>query len=62
VHGRTRAECLSRLDRALKEYVVDGIKTTLPLHQKLVKNPDIIEGRYDIHWLEKNLSEEEPNT
>ncbi len=61
VHGRTRAECLSRLDRALKEYVVDGIKTTLPLHQKLVKNPDIIEGRYDIHWLEKNLSEEEPN-
>ena len=61
VHGRTRAECLSRLERALKEYVIDGIKTTLPLHQKLIKNPDIIEGRYDIHWLEKNLSEEEPN-
>jgi acetyl-CoA carboxylase biotin carboxylase subunit len=61
VHGRTRAECLSRLERALKEYVIDGIKTTLPLHQKLIKNPDIVEGRYDIHWLEKNLSEEEPN-
>jgi acetyl-CoA carboxylase biotin carboxylase subunit len=57
VHGRTRVECLSRLQRALNEYVVDGIKTTLPLHQKLVKNADIIEGRYDIHWLEKNLNE-----
>jgi len=61
VHGRTRAECLSRLDRALNEYVIDGIKTTLPLHQKLIKHPDIREGRYDIHWLEKNLSEEEPD-
>ncbi|MES2252597.1 MAG: acetyl-CoA carboxylase biotin carboxylase subunit [Pseudomonadota bacterium] len=61
VHGRTRAECLSRLNRALNEYVIDGIKTTLPLHQKLIKNPDIIEGRYDIHWLEKNLSKEEPS-
>ena len=57
--GDTREECLSRLNRALKEYVIDGIKTTIPLHQKLIKNPDIIEGRYDIHWLEKNLREED---
>ena len=62
VHGRTRTECLSRLERALKEYVIDGIKTTLPLHQKLIKNPDIIEGHYDIHWLEKMLNDEEKNT
>ncbi len=58
-YGHTREECLSRLERALKEYVIDGIKTTIPLHQKLIKNPDIIEGRYDIHWLEKNLREED---
>ena len=58
-YGDTREECLSRLNRALKEYVIDGIKTTIPLHQKLIKNPDIIEGRYDIHWLEKNLREED---
>ena len=62
VHGRTRTECLSRLERALKEYVIDGIKTTLPLHQKLIKNPDIIEGHYDIHWIEKMLNDEEKNT
>jgi acetyl-CoA carboxylase biotin carboxylase subunit len=61
VHGRTRAECLARLERTLKEYVIDGIKTTLPLHQKLIKNPDIIKGQYDIHWLEKNLNEEDSN-
>ncbi len=58
-YGDTREECLNRLNRALKEYVIDGIKTTIPLHQKLIKNPDIIEGRYDIHWLEKNLREED---
>ncbi len=56
-YGRDRNECLARLERALQEYVIDGIKTTLPLHQKLVKNADIIEGKYDIHWLEKNLSD-----
>lgn len=56
-YGRNRRECLTRLERALKEYVIDGIKTNIPLHQKLVKNKDIIEGKYDIHWLEKNLKE-----
>ena len=54
-HGKTREECLSRLERALNEYVIDGIQTTLPLHRKLVTSPDIKEGQYDIHWLEKNL-------
>jgi acetyl-CoA carboxylase biotin carboxylase subunit len=57
-HAPTREECIKRLERALQEYVVGGIKTTLPLHQKLVKNPDVLEGRYDIHWLEKNLKDE----
>ena len=55
VHGRTRAECLQRLRRAIDEFVVDGIKTTLPLFQRLIREPDIIDGNYDIHWLEKYL-------
>jgi acetyl-CoA carboxylase biotin carboxylase subunit len=56
VHGRTRAECLQRLRRAIDEFVVDGVKTTLPLFQRLVREPDIIAGEYDIHWLEKYLA------
>jgi acetyl-CoA carboxylase, biotin carboxylase subunit len=52
VHGRTRNECLMRLRRALDEFVVDGVDTTLPLFRTLVRNPDIQNGLYDIHWLE----------
>ncbi len=56
VHGRNRVECMMRLRRALDEFVVDGIKSTLPLFQDLVDNPDIANGDYDIHWLEKHLA------
>ncbi|WP_416355653.1 acetyl-CoA carboxylase biotin carboxylase subunit [Aureimonas phyllosphaerae] len=56
VHGRTRNECLMRLRRALDEIIVDGVKTTLPLFQDLVENPDIQAGDYDIHWLEQYLA------
>jgi acetyl-CoA carboxylase biotin carboxylase subunit len=42
-----------RLRRALDEYVIGGIETTIPLHQRLVAEPDFIDGNYDIHWLEK---------
>jgi acetyl-CoA carboxylase biotin carboxylase subunit len=55
VHGRTRNECLMRLRRALDEFVVDGVDTTLPLFRTLVRNPDIQNGQYDIHWLEQFL-------
>ena len=55
VHGRTRNECLMRLRRALDEFVVDGIETTLPLFRTLVRNPEIQNGQYDIHWLENFL-------
>ena len=55
VFGRTREECLQRLRRAIDEFVVDGIKTTLPLFQRLIREPDILAGNYDIHWLEKFL-------
>ncbi len=56
-HGRDRKECLQRLRRAVDEFIIDGIKTTLPLFQDLLEQPDIISGDYDIHWLEKYLAE-----
>ncbi|MDQ0469382.1 acetyl-CoA carboxylase biotin carboxylase subunit [Labrys wisconsinensis] len=52
VHGRNRTECLMRLRRAIDEFVVDGVETTLPLFRTLVRNPDMQNGLYDIHWLE----------
>jgi acetyl-CoA carboxylase biotin carboxylase subunit len=57
VHGKTRTECMMRLRRALDEFVVDGVKTTLPLFRTLVRNADIQNGEYDIHWLERFLAE-----
>jgi acetyl-CoA carboxylase biotin carboxylase subunit len=57
VHGKTRQECLMRLKRALDEFVVDGIETTLPLFRTLVRNQDIIDGNYSIHWLEQFLAQ-----
>jgi acetyl-CoA carboxylase biotin carboxylase subunit len=56
VHGRDRAECLMRLRRALDEMVITGIETTIPLFRELMSEPDIINGDYSIHWLEKHLA------
>ena len=56
VHAGTRNECLLRLRRALDELVVGGIETTIPLFQKLVRETDIVNGDYSIHWLEKYLA------
>jgi acetyl-CoA carboxylase biotin carboxylase subunit len=56
-HGSTREDCLMRLSRALGECVIDGIETTIPLFVELVGHPDIINGDYDIHWLERFLAE-----
>ena len=56
VFGQTRNEALMRLRRALDEYVISGIDTTIPLFQKLVTNRDFINGDYDIHWLERFVS------
>lgn len=56
VHGRNRNEALMRLRRSLDEFIVDGIDTTIPLFQTLVRNADIQNGLYDIHWLERFLA------
>jgi acetyl-CoA carboxylase biotin carboxylase subunit len=58
VHGRDRTECVARLRRCLAEMVVGGIETTIPLFQDLLTEPDILEGRYHIHWLEEWLKKQ----
>ncbi len=55
VHGGSRNECLMRLRRALGEYVIDGIETTIPLHLRIVSEPDYVNGVYDVTWLEELL-------
>ncbi len=58
VYGRTREGCMMRLRRALEEMVVEGVKTTIPLHQALLQEADIINGNYTIKWLEEWLAKE----
>ncbi|WP_323006337.1 acetyl-CoA carboxylase biotin carboxylase subunit [Pseudorhodobacter sp.] len=55
VHGRDRPEALARLRRALGELIIDGVDTTVPLFHALLAEPDIQNGDYNIHWLEKWL-------
>ena len=55
VYGMTREDCIMRLKRALEEYVVEGMKTTIPLHQRLVRDPEFLAGDYTIKWLERWL-------
>ncbi len=55
VHGATRAEALARLRIALSEFAIGGIETNLPLHRRLVNEPDFVAGGVDIHWLEALL-------
>ena len=55
VYGNTREEAISKLKIALKEYVIDGIDTTLPLHDRIIREKVFISGNYDIRWLENFL-------
>ncbi len=58
VHGATREECRMRLRQALGEFVIGGIDTTIPLHQKLIDDPDFISGAYNIRWLEEFIAKQ----
>ncbi|PZU10663.1 acetyl-CoA carboxylase biotin carboxylase subunit [Sphingomonas sp.] len=58
VYGTTRNGALRRLRRALEEFVIDGVKTTIPLHQALLEDPEFQEGDYSIKWLEEWLARE----
>ena len=53
VYGRTREEAVNRLDRALDEFVVEGIKTTIPFHKYVINTPEFRAGDFDTHFIEK---------
>lgn len=53
VWGRTREEAIARMKRALSEFAIEGIKTTIPFHQKLLNHPVFIDGNFDIKFLEE---------
>ncbi|HEX8444123.1 MAG TPA: acetyl-CoA carboxylase biotin carboxylase subunit [Allosphingosinicella sp.] len=59
VYGSSRERCIMRLKRALEEYVIEGMKTTIPLHQKLIDDPEFRAGEYTIKWLEEWLARPE---
>ena len=58
VYGKTRERCIMRLRRALEEFVIDGMKTTIPLHQALVRDEEFLAGDYTIKWLEHWLEKQ----
>jgi acetyl-CoA carboxylase biotin carboxylase subunit len=58
VYGSNRERCIMRLRRALEEYVIEGMKTTIPLHQALIRDPEFLAGDYTIKWLEEWLARE----
>jgi acetyl-CoA carboxylase biotin carboxylase subunit len=57
VYGRTREGCIMRLKRALEEFVVEGMKTTVPLQQRIIRDEAFLDGDYTIKWLERWLEE-----
>ncbi len=59
VYGRSREKCMMRLRRALEEMVIEGVKTSIPLHQELIQQPDVQSGDYSIKWLEEWLATRE---
>ena len=58
VYGRDRGECILRLKRALEEFVVEGLKTTVPLQQRIIRDEAFVNGDYTIKWLERWLEEQ----
>ncbi|MFN3371781.1 MAG: acetyl-CoA carboxylase biotin carboxylase subunit, partial [Sphingomonadaceae bacterium] len=61
VHADTREDAIARLARALEEMVVTGVKTTIPLHQRILAEPAFRSGDYSIKWLEALLATPKPD-
>jgi len=55
IYGEDRDSCIARLERALGEFVVEGIKTTIPFYQEILKEEEFLNGNYDIHWVENYM-------
>jgi acetyl-CoA carboxylase biotin carboxylase subunit len=60
VHADTRPEAIARMKRALDEFVIEGIKTTIPLHRRIMDDPNFVKGKYSTGFLERFLSAESP--
>jgi acetyl-CoA carboxylase biotin carboxylase subunit len=58
VHGADRWEAIERMKRALSMFVIEGISTSIPLHERILENPEFIEGRFDTTFLTKFLQKE----
>ncbi len=63
VHGKDREETLARMRRALDEFIIEGVKTTIPFHKKVLNNPDFIKGDFNTTFVEKinSSGREEPS-
>jgi len=61
VHAPTRPEAIARMRRAIDEFAVMGIQTSLPLHQRILADPTFQAGTYDIHWLERFVASRTPD-
>ena len=59
VHAKTREEAIMRMERALSESVIEGINTNIPLHQRILAEPDFRAAKFNIHWLERFLAGEQ---
>lgn len=55
-HGRDRTEAIARMSRSLEGFIVEGIKTTIPLHRRILSDPDFVAGKFDTHFLDRLLS------
>ncbi|TAL26852.1 MAG: acetyl-CoA carboxylase biotin carboxylase subunit [Alphaproteobacteria bacterium] len=62
VHAKTREEGLMRVQRALEETIIEGIQTNIPLHERIIQEPDFRAGKFNIHWLEKMLARQKEET
>jgi acetyl-CoA carboxylase biotin carboxylase subunit len=61
VHGRDRQEAIARMKRTLEMSVVEGIKTSIPLHLKVLSDPDFVAGRLSTHFMERYLPAKKPS-
>jgi acetyl-CoA carboxylase biotin carboxylase subunit len=52
VHGKDRQEAIIRMRRALREFVIEGIRTTIPFHLRIIDDPDFVSGNFNTHFLE----------
>jgi acetyl-CoA carboxylase biotin carboxylase subunit len=60
VHADTRPEAIARMKRALGEFEIEGIKTTIPLHRRIMDDPNFVKGKYSTGFLERFLAVESP--